>query len=307
MRFKAVEADLLNCTAVNFRVRVLLALGEAIRRFVRFAEPCDLAPASHDDAYFQYELDLGRRFLSRVPPVAGRRVLELGCGFGGMLAVLNDAGATATGIDIDERRASFARTRQLDGVTADAASLPLPDKSFDVVVTDATLEHVNDLPAVLAESFRVLRPGGKFYGSWGPAWLSYNGPHLIKCLAVPWVHLLFSDETIVAALEEQKRRGRWPVSYLDYKIADFQSMGRTTRRKLRLAVRAAGFDLVEETSTSPRHWKDVLSHLPLLDELLAGGLFVVLRKPYADYHRFPSPSGPTLVVGAVSNEGSGSS
>jgi ubiquinone/menaquinone biosynthesis C-methylase UbiE len=265
--------------AVNFRVRALLALGETFRRFVRFQEPFNMSSASHDEAYFQHELELSRRFLATLPSMTGRRILELGCGFGGMLQVLSDAGAQATGIDIDGQRAEFACGKDLDAVTADAARLPFGDESFDVVISDATLEHIGDVPAALAEAFRVLRPGGMFFGSWGPAWLTYNGPHLIKCLSVPWVQLLFSDRTIIAALEEQKRRGRWPSSYLDYKIADFQSMGRTTRRRLRAAARATEFVIVEESSRSPRRWKDALARIPVLDELLAGDLTIILRKP----------------------------
>src|SRR5712691_9118786 len=111
---------------MDLRVRVLLAVGEIVRRFVRFEEPCELALASHDEEYFQYEVNLGRRFLESAPHMAGQRVLELGCGFGGMLLVLKQAGALATGIDIDDRRAGFARNQGLDALTADAANLPFP-------------------------------------------------------------------------------------------------------------------------------------------------------------------------------------
>jgi SAM-dependent methyltransferase len=234
---------------------------------------------SHDIEYFQHERRLSRPFLAEAPNMTGQRVLELGCGFGGMLAVLSELGASATGIDIDDRRAQFARSQGFEVLTVDAATLPFPEETFDVVVTYATIEHIHDLRSALAESFRVLRCGGIFYGLWGPSWLTYNGPHLIKCLSVPWAHLFFSDRTVIAALEEQKRQGRWPTSYLNYKMSDFRSMGRTTRRRLRREARGVGFVIEQETSRSPRRWKDFLARLPLLDELLAGELTIMLRKP----------------------------
>jgi SAM-dependent methyltransferase len=203
-------------------------------------------------------------------------VLELGCGHGGLLAALTDAGIEAIGIDPDETRVHAARAKGLAAVVARSEHLPLPDESCDFIVSAATLEHIEDIAGALAEAHRVLRPRGQFCAVWGPAWLTYNGPHLIKCLSVPWVHLLFSDATILCALKRQ--RDRWPPGYVDYKISDFASMGRLTRKKLRAASRAAAFTIIEESSRSQGQLKQGLARLPLLSELLAGELTVVLEK-----------------------------
>jgi SAM-dependent methyltransferase len=259
------------------RVRALLAFSRACRRVHRFEEPTDINTAEYEDDYYVAELRNGRKFLDRFPPLGGQRVLEIGCGFGGLLAALEQRGSEAVGIDIDQRRADYVRSRGHTAEVADAAELPFPDASFDVIVTDSVIEHLPDLFGSLREARRVLRPGGTLYGVWGPSWLTYNGPHLVKCLGIPWVHLIFSDRTIFAALEHQKRTGEWPASYLDYKIEDFQAMGRNTRRKLRSAARSAGFKILTERSRSPKTAKRALSRLPLLDELLAGELEVMLR------------------------------
>ena len=182
-------------------------------------------------------------------------------------------------MDVDERRVQFARDRGLNALIGTAEDLPFGDASFDVIVSDATLEHLPDIEQALAEARRVLRPGGEFHAMWGPAWLTYNGPHLIKCLSVPWVHLIFSDRTILAALETQKAAERWPTNYIDYKIADFQNMGRLTRRNLRAAARAVGFEILEESSQSRRRSKQFVSRFPVMDELFAGSLFIALRNP----------------------------
>jgi SAM-dependent methyltransferase len=263
--------------AESIRVRALFAFSRVCRRVHRFEEPTDINTAEYEDDYYAAELRDGHSFLDRFPAVDGQRVLEIGCGFGGQLAALEQRGSDAVGIDIDQRRADYVRSRGHTAEVADAAGLPFPDASFDVIVTDSVIEHLPDLFGSLREARRVLRPGGSFYGVWGPSWLAYNGPHLVKCLGIPWVHLIFSDRTILAALEHQKRTGVWPASYLDYKIQDFQAMGRNTRRKLRRAARSAGFEIVTERSRSPTPAKHALSRLPLLDELLAGDLEVMLR------------------------------
>ena len=98
----------------------------------------------------------------------GKAVLDLGCAGGFMAEALAARGAHVTGIDpaadaIDAARA-HARTEGLRigydvGV---GEALPYDDSSFDAVVCVDVLEHVADLPRVLAQVTRTLRPGGMF-------------------------------------------------------------------------------------------------------------------------------------------------
>lgn len=53
----------------------------------------------------------------------------------------------------------------------------LPDGSIDLCISDAVFEHCKDLPSVMRESFRLLRPGGVLYASYGPIWFSAGGDH----------------------------------------------------------------------------------------------------------------------------------
>ena len=110
--------------------------------------------------------------LLRVQP--GERVLELGCGAGGALVVLARAVGSAgrvVGLDLSPgmivlaaarlRRAGLAKRAEL--VVADATSIPWPDVSFDALFMAFTLELFDtpEIPLVLAECRRVLRPGGR--------------------------------------------------------------------------------------------------------------------------------------------------
>ena len=86
--------------------------------------------------------------------------LDAGCGPGGNGAWLGEYG-TVVGVDISPEALRFVRARrQTRAVQASVASLPLADRSFDIVIAITVLTSVpNDADAV-REMYRVLRPGG---------------------------------------------------------------------------------------------------------------------------------------------------
>jgi ubiquinone/menaquinone biosynthesis C-methylase UbiE len=99
--------------------------------------------------------------------VAGRDVLEIGCGMGTHAALLAKAGARLTAVDLTERAIEAARRRfELFGLNgrierADAENLPFADASFDFVWSWGVIHHSSRFEACLAEIARVLRPGGR--------------------------------------------------------------------------------------------------------------------------------------------------
>jgi ubiquinone/menaquinone biosynthesis C-methylase UbiE len=54
----------------------------------------------------------------------------------------------------------------------------LPDASFDLISSDAVFEHVRDMPKVLAQFHRILKPGGVLYATFGPLWFGWGGDHV---------------------------------------------------------------------------------------------------------------------------------
>lgn len=97
-----------------------------------------------------------------------KTVLDLGCAGGFMAEALTNKGATVTGIDPAAQAiaAADARAQQMgQAIQYDVGvgeQLPYADAQFDAVVCVDVLEHVADLPKVLAEVARVLKPGGVF-------------------------------------------------------------------------------------------------------------------------------------------------
>jgi SAM-dependent methyltransferase len=105
----------------------------------------------------------GRRALvrRRMRGVPAGRALDVGPGPGGNAAVLRDLGWQVTGVELTEVGARLCAERGIDVVRGDATCLPVPDRSVDLVMSTDVWEHVEDDETVAAESFRVLRPGGR--------------------------------------------------------------------------------------------------------------------------------------------------
>jgi ubiquinone/menaquinone biosynthesis C-methylase UbiE len=102
-----------------------------------------------------------------VGPVAGKRLLDLGCGDGLLTMTLARAGARSVGIDIDRSMlaAAAARTASAPGsarfVEGRVENLPFPEATFDVVVMMAVLCLLPESTQAVREAVRVLRPGGR--------------------------------------------------------------------------------------------------------------------------------------------------
>jgi SAM-dependent methyltransferase len=102
--------------------------------------------------------------------VAGRRVLEVGCGAAQCSRWLRDQGALVVASDLSAGMLRRARTIDaahgvpwLPLLQADAGRLPLADATVDVVCSAyGALPFVADTAAVMREAARVLRPGGRF-------------------------------------------------------------------------------------------------------------------------------------------------
>jgi 2-polyprenyl-6-hydroxyphenyl methylase/3-demethylubiquinone-9 3-methyltransferase len=108
-----------------------------------------------------------REVLDRRGVVDGR-ALDVGCGAGFIAEELADAGFTVTGIDPSQVAVGAARAhaRQrglgIEYLVGAGEELPFPDAAFDLVTCCDVLEHVRDLDRVIAETARVLRPGGLY-------------------------------------------------------------------------------------------------------------------------------------------------
>ncbi|MER7466809.1 class I SAM-dependent methyltransferase [Streptomyces sp. NPDC097981] len=110
--------------------------------------------------------------------VAGRRILDAGCGSGALAAALRDRGSVVTGIDASARMLALARRRLGDDVALHVVDLsdrlPFDDGAFDDVVASLVLHYLEDWGPTLAELRRVVRPGGRLIASVDHPFVAYT-------------------------------------------------------------------------------------------------------------------------------------
>jgi SAM-dependent methyltransferase len=112
-------------------------------------------------------LDVPERELRILPDVGGKDVVELGCGTAYVSAWLARRGARPVGVDLSAEQLETARRMQQKHglefplVHASAEAVPLPDASFDLVVSEYGASIWCDPDLWIAEAARLLRPGGE--------------------------------------------------------------------------------------------------------------------------------------------------
>jgi SAM-dependent methyltransferase len=140
----------------------------------------------------------------------GDTVLDLGSGYGGRLVALERlARRRAIGVDVKDVFAAsaqrFARDRGADRshfLAAVGEALPLASGSVDVILSYDVLEHVHRPGEVLAECFRVLRPGGRVFLVF-PPYYHPTGSHLEGYVSrLPYANVLFPSRVLVRAVGE---------------------------------------------------------------------------------------------------------
>jgi len=109
-----------------------------------------------------------------VGSLEGTSILDIGCGFGGLILSCSNLGAHSFGVDpshiihIVREGMVNATGHAIPLVCADGRALPFKSESFDVVMSIGVLEHITRAEALVEEMARVLKPGGKFLLFFGP-------------------------------------------------------------------------------------------------------------------------------------------
>jgi SAM-dependent methyltransferase len=100
-------------------------------------------------------------FLNCLGVESGRRLLDVGCGTGHLLAAAAERGLYTCGIDLSEQGVRIARrvSPQSDVVAGSGDALPFATGSFDYVTCIGALEHFLDIPGALGEIRRVAKDG----------------------------------------------------------------------------------------------------------------------------------------------------
>jgi SAM-dependent methyltransferase len=216
--------------------------------------------------------------------IAGSACLDLGCGVGSLTTDLVRLGADrAIGVDPDADRIRIARLAAAafhpdlaDRVEYRAVTIQEVDgrEEFDVVVSRDTVEHIHDLPEVLREVARLLRPDGRVYLGFGPLYRSPFGDHGLLGLRLPWAHLL------VAPMPDTPRLGGWP-SRQRLDLLDRELNGRTLDEIQAIVERSPlEFESLRVNVSDHPAFRalNLARAIPLLRDLMTVNVYAVLRQ-----------------------------
>jgi SAM-dependent methyltransferase len=220
--------------------------------------------SEYDYALFEYYRSAKViAFLERAGVAVRGRVLDAGCGGGGMPLSLAEEAGPVVGIDpfnrFGDAGARLARERglrHLHFALADGMALPFPDGAFDLVLSHAVIEHVADAPLYLRECARVLAPGGRVYLSTAP-YLSFAGAHLPRLKIPVPLHLLFGRRVAFATFGFLARHATWTLKEPAHENSFIQLARKgivkhddllelVTVSRLRAQIAAAGLAIVRE-------------------------------------------------------------
>src|SRR5208337_2116724 len=167
-------------------------------------------PATFRKATYQEwrDSEMHAQFLANFDPedLHDKDVLDFGCGEGGLSFLVATFGARSiTGIDLNEElvHSATARAQRSSSpvrakfvVGSDSKVIDLHDSSMDVILCFDVLEHILDYREIVREWYRVLRPQGRVFIWWVP-WFHPYGHHIHPLVPLPWVHVFFSDKTLI--------------------------------------------------------------------------------------------------------------
>jgi SAM-dependent methyltransferase len=204
--------------------------------------------------------------LAKVKPrLAGRRHLDIGCGYGGVCVAAAKRGAKTVGIDINPGLLELAALNQVDhpGLDLEFRLIDILDRDtprqlglFDAITCDNVIEHVRHPEVLIAHIARMLKPGGVVYMSIPNA--NSVGQVLAECHYELFGASLLDSSDAAEYLRTARGLPRYDVSvYYPYEVyaGFFDKYGLATRLLM-------GPELTSEAETELR--ADLAELQPLL-------------------------------------------
>ena len=216
-----------------------------------------------------------RRFVA----IVNANVLALGCREGQEVFLwLRHGARSVTALDYNPRTAAWQRLRgrglPMRFLAGDARQLPFNDRTFDIVSSEALLEHVQHPDRAIAEMHRVVKTGGLVYSIFGPLYFTAGGAHYEGL----YEHLLQKPEDFVAWLRQRNRPSEEEgLAYLNAGMFSHWTSGQYLREfRKHDIVHSAVFlspDARRFRRQHPVEWAHLMATCPERDLMISGLAF----------------------------------
>lgn len=227
--------------------------------------------------------------------ISGLDILDVGCGdMVADIGLLSLGPKHVTGVDIHKCDHSVEKEAARDASSAgftvpsdyasrlsytayDGRALPFADNCFDLVFAWAIFEHVQDVPAVLREARRVVKPEGRIFTVVYPWFHCYTGSHLTDFIKEPYFHLTQSNEWTQNRLQEYVAAHPEAAAKVSRIRGEYLTLNRYSARMFLLAALDAGL-VVERLHChlDEEHAADAPETVPVAD-LIATGTTVLFH------------------------------
>ena len=253
-------------------------------------------------AYWEYQFLLGKNYLipllndwSVIP--AGKKVLDIGCGEGGLLCALTEAGASGIGVDISSARLVKARKfansnhlQHLQFITADFFSSPLKDESqkFDIILLRDVLEHLPDKQKVMKKLHDLMGAKSRLFITFPPFYSPFGGHQQILqswLKYIPYFHALPTPLWLFF---------RWLIKNFDGNTGYLKEAEKLRKHRISMGLfikstKIHGFKIVANRNyiSRPSHRlryglpviiSNHLGRIPVLREIFITGAFYLLAR-----------------------------
>lgn len=220
-------------------------------------------------------------------------VLDIGCGAGGKTVYYASLGVKKIrGLEILEKYREEAENLAIahnladkfEFVRGDAADMPFEDETFDTIIMNDAMEHVDKPEKVIEECYRVLKKDGRLYLNFPP----YNHPygaHLSDAVGIPWVHVFFSEKTLIKAYKELVKDLPDGQDRIDFRISKkedgseyFSYINKMSIKRANKILQNSKFHLEYYKEEPLRSFFKYPAKLPFLKEFLVKMVVCVLKK-----------------------------
>jgi SAM-dependent methyltransferase len=132
------------------------------------------------------------------------KVLDIGCGNKPYMPIIDSQITEYIGCDVVQS------SQNVVDILSEATDIPLPDDSFDTIISTQTIEHVAEHQKLVNEAYRLVRPGGYFIVSGPMYWPLHEEPYdFFRFTKHGFIHVL--TKAGFSVIEERANGGKWAL------------------------------------------------------------------------------------------------